>query len=865
MPKISTYAIDASPSIGDKVIGTDVGNNNVTKNYTIGDIVGLASFSVYGNTGVAQTINNNDSLLLLGGVGIDSVASNVDTVTFNHLDYGTPGTYAYPVSISVNTQGHITGVVSGVAPGIMTSFDISGDTGANQTIYDDNTLSLVGGVGIDTAISAPGTATFTLDISELPVSSSFTDADYFAVTSGTNQHKIDPGDVPVTSFGAATVNLDMGTNKIISLVDPTVATDAATKSYVDTTFAGSGALIFQGGYDATGAPPTGAGVLTGFTYSVTVAGNGAGFWSTALAVGDVIISNQNNPTLESQWTAVNNNVSLATAAVAGIASFPSAGGLSVLSGAVSLSNQTSNGTFGDAANSATLAVNGKGVVIGASQNPIAITASQVTDFCNAVTLCATSINLGNANLTQSDSTRTYDVNSGAIQFQNGVTPLLGISSSKVSIGHTVPLQLLDAAGSEYVGFKAPTAVTSSYTLILPAAVGTAGQFLQTSATGVLSWATSTSVNLSNSNLTQEAENRTYSLGNQTMRFTGNTQANVFSLDGTSGNNSIKTGLEVPIRFLDGNVNYVGLKSPAIVSTSYTLTLPTADGTVGQVLKTDGAGQLAWVNPASTDNLATSDLVQTGGARSYDIDNGVLIFGNAGGTTPLFSLNSTAENAISISNQATLRFELSVLNGLYAGIKAPTSLTSSYTLTLPENDGNANEVLQTDGSGVLSWVSQNDSTNLGTSDLVQTGTGNRSYLLGTAGQSLSFVVPNFSAYPMLKLNVDNTVEFNGSIKLRVDTFTPSDTRYLTVKAAGSLAGATSYSITLPGNIPTVNQQLSNLLNGELAWTDPASKVNLGTAPASATSTGAQGDVVWTADYIYVCTATNTWKRVAIATW
>lgn len=157
------------------------------------------------------------------------------------------------------------------------------------------------------------------------------------------------------------------------------------------------------------------------------------------------------------------------------------------------------------------------------------------------------------------------------------------------------------------------------------------------------------------------------------------------------------------------------------------------------------------------------------------------------------------------------------------------------------------------------------TNLATSDLVQTGTGNRSYLLGTAGQSLSFVVPNGADFPMLKLNVDNTVEFNGSIKFRVDTFTPADTRYLTLKAAGSLAGATSYKITLPGNIPAVNQQLSNLLNGELAWTDPASKVNFGTAPASATSTGEAGDVVWTVDYIYVCTATDTWKRVAIATW
>jgi hypothetical protein len=159
----------------------------------------------------------------------------------------------------------------------------------------------------------------------------------------------------------------------------------------------------------------------------------------------------------------------------------------------------------------------------------------------------------------------------------------------------------------------------------------------------------------------------------------------------------------------------------------------------------------------------------------------------------------------------------------------------------------------------------NAANLATSNLVQTGSGNRSYLLGAAGQSLSFIVPNGADYPMLKLNVDNSVEVNSSLKFRVDTFTPADTRYLTLRAAGSLAGATSYSITLPGNIPTVNQQLSNLLNGELGWTDPASKVNFDTAPASATSTGEAGDVVWTVDYIYVCTATNTWKRVAIATW
>ena len=37
------------------------------------------------------------------------------------------------------------------------------------------------------------------------------------------------------------------------------------------------------------------------------------------------------------------------------------------------------------------------------------------------------------------------------------------------------------------------------------------------------------------------------------------------------------------------------------------------------------------------------------------------------------------------------------------------------------------------------------------------------------------------------------------------------------------------------------------------------------PASAGATGTTGTIAWDASYIYVCTATDTWKRVAIATW
>ena len=81
--------------------------------------------------------------------------------------------------------------------------------------------------------------------------------------------------------------------------------------------AGSGALIFQGGYDATTTPPS-TGVKKGWTYVVTVAGNASGFWTVPLEVGDLIISNQDTPVDDGDWTEVNKNVDLASLTQVGI-------------------------------------------------------------------------------------------------------------------------------------------------------------------------------------------------------------------------------------------------------------------------------------------------------------------------------------------------------------------------------------------------------------------------------------------------------------------------------------------------------------------------------------------------------------------
>jgi len=58
--------------------------------------------------------------------------------------------------------------------------------------------------------------------------------------------------------------------------------------------------------------------------------------------------------------------------------------------------------------------------------------------------------------------------------------------------------------------------------------------------------------------------------------------------------------------------------------------------------------------------------------------------------------------VDITGQGDLRLQ-DASGGQYAAIQAPSTIGSSYTLTLPADDGSASEFLSTDGAGVLSWA------------------------------------------------------------------------------------------------------------------------------------------------------------------
>ena len=46
---------------------------------------------------------------------------------------------------------------------------------------------------------------------------------------------------------------------------------------------------------------------------------------------------------------------------------------------------------------------------------------------------------------------------------------------------------------------------------------------------------------------------------------------------------------------------------------------------------------------------------------------------------------------------------------------------------------------------------------------------------------------------------------------------------------------------------------------------ASSFAAGTVPATASSTGTAGQIAYDSNYVYVCVATDTWKRTALSTW
>jgi hypothetical protein len=168
----------------DTIVYHDASDDNVKKGLVSDLPFGagtMSSFTLAGDSGT-QTISDGDTLDVEGGSGIITAAAATDKVTVS-IDYAGSNNFIEvhtPTATPVTgdkilfhdiTDGDVKKTTIGDLPfgtGTMSNFTLAGDTGSSQTISDGNTLTIAGGVGIDSAASATDTVTLTLDVSELP-------------------------------------------------------------------------------------------------------------------------------------------------------------------------------------------------------------------------------------------------------------------------------------------------------------------------------------------------------------------------------------------------------------------------------------------------------------------------------------------------------------------------------------------------------------------------------------------------------------------------------------------------------------------------------------------------------------------------
>lgn len=293
-----------------------------------------------------------------------------------------------------------------------------------------------------------------------------------------------------------------------------------------------------------------------------------------------------------------------------------------------------------------------------------------------------------------------------------------------------PIRLYEAApGLDYIELQSPNSIPATYTLTLPTNAGSSGQVLSTDGAGNLSWASSPAPagavmiggNTVAATLTI-GTNNLHALNLETNNTTrvaiGATTGAITFYGAVSAREDIQLEDQHQIVFEDSGSNTVALYAPTTISTSYALALPTADGLAGQVLTTDGAGQLSWSSGGTPSSAvliggnAVASTLNVGTTNAHDLR---LIVGN----TPRVSIAQatgivTMSGALVVSNGVTAQDDIMLENqhrvvfgdtgSNTVALRAPTTIGTSYALTLPTADGTSGQVLTTDGSGNLSWSS-----------------------------------------------------------------------------------------------------------------------------------------------------------------
>jgi len=277
-----------------------------------------------------------------------------------------------------------------------------------------------------------------------------------------------------------------------------------------------------------------------------------------------------------------------------------------------------------------------------------------------------------------------------------------------------------------------------------------------------------------------------------------------------------------------------------------------DFTSNGFMKRTGAGSytvdtntyLTAVPSGYLQNLSEDSSPQLG--ANLDVQTNEIITSTSNGN---IKLNPNGTGVVEIKGDGTSSgtvgtLQLNCSNNNH-GVKIaspPHSAGASYTLTLPNTDGNANQVLKTDGSGGLDWVDQTTDTNT----TYSAGTG-----LSLSGTTFSVDTLNQnttgSAATLTTPRAINGVNFDGSADITIADSTKMPT------AGGTFTGSVTFEDAINETIFAITDASSVALdpdNGMMqTWTLGANRTATDSLTAGqsmiliVTASGSNYTVTW----------------------
>tara|TARA_Y100000592_G_scaffold38385_1_gene60809 strand:+ start:26525 stop:34975 length:8451 start_codon:yes stop_codon:yes gene_type:complete len=257
-------------------------------------------------------------------------------------------------------------------------------------------------------------------------------------------------------------------------------------------------------------------------------------------------------------------------------------------------------------------------------------------------------------------------------------------------------------------------------------------------------------------------------------------------------------------------NYIGLVAPNAVSSDVSFTLPSADGSDGQVLKTNGSGVLSFVDQSGGGLTAADDIGPGDGAVNITTSSGdITLNANHSGGNILFKSNSTEFLKVDLSGNTKF--------GGGAGSTGVT-ITSLGQITadgrvIIDNATNATSTtdgsLQTDGglSVAKDTVIGDDLFLKSDAAVIHFGADSDITLTHVADTGLTLEAGGVSAVPVLEIKNTNNDANGSTLKFTKDGNSPDDSDVI-----GNILFASENDAPEAKNYSKIISQISDASDG-----------------------------------------------------